>query len=77
MFLWRWFVLLVKFSYWYKFHVRIITGSGVRAIVVYKGLTINREIRKAWISQSASVTAFTFSELLRENEQGVNIRDYG
>ena len=30
---------LVKFSYWSKFHVNIITGSGVMTIFVYKGLT--------------------------------------
>ena len=29
-FFWRGFVFLVMFSYWSKFHVSIITGSGVR-----------------------------------------------
>ena len=38
---------LVKFSYWSKFHVNIMTGSGVMAIFVYKGLTRNPEIGKA------------------------------
>ena len=38
------FVSLVKFSYWSKFHVNIITGSGIMTIFFYKGLTRNREI---------------------------------
>ena len=37
------FVSLVKFSYWYKFHVNIITGSGVVTISFYTGLTRNPE----------------------------------
>ena len=43
-FFWRCFVSLVKFSYWSKFHVNIITGSGVMTIFFYKGLTRNLEI---------------------------------
>ena len=43
-FLWRCFVSLVKFSYWSKFHVNIITGSGIMTIFFYKGLTRNLEI---------------------------------
>ena len=35
---------LIKFSYWSKFHVSIITGSGVMTIFFYKGLTRNPEI---------------------------------
>ena len=42
-FFWRCFVSLVKFSYWSKFHVNIITGSGVMTIFFYKGLTGNPE----------------------------------
>ena len=38
------FVSLVKFSYWSKFHVNIITGSGIIRIFFYKGLTRNPEI---------------------------------
>ena len=34
----------VNFSYWSKFHVNIITGSGVMTIFFYKGLTRNTEI---------------------------------
>ena len=44
-FFWRCFVFLVKFSYWSKFHVNIITGSGVMTIFFCKGLTRNPEIR--------------------------------
>ena len=41
---WRYFVSLVKFRNWSKFHVNIITGSGVMIIFFYKGLTRNPEI---------------------------------
>ena len=41
----RYFVSLVKFSYKSKFHVNIITDSGIMAIFFYKGLTRNPEIR--------------------------------
>ena len=44
-FFWRCFVSLVKFSYWSKFHVNIITGSGIMTIFFQKGLTRNPEIR--------------------------------
>ena len=43
-FFWRWFVSTVRFSYWSKFHVNIITGSGIMTIFFYKGLTRNPEI---------------------------------
>ena len=33
------FVSIVKFSYWSKFHVNIITGSEVMSISFYKGFT--------------------------------------
>ena len=36
----RCFVSLVKFSYWSKFHVNIITGSGVMTIFFYKGYQV-------------------------------------
>ena len=39
------FVSLVKLSYWSKFHVNIITGSGVMTISVYKGLIRNPKVR--------------------------------
>ena len=34
----------MKFSYWSKFHVSIITGSGDMTIFFYKGLIGNLEI---------------------------------
>ena len=40
----RCFVSLIKFSYWSRFHVNIITGSGIMTIFFYKGLTRNPEI---------------------------------
>ena len=40
----RCFAFLMNFSYWSKFHVNVITGSGVTTIFVYKGLTRNSEI---------------------------------
>ena len=40
----RGFVSLVTFSYWPKFHVNIITGSGIMTIFFFKGLTRNLEI---------------------------------
>ena len=43
-FFWHYFVSLVKFSYRSKFHVNIITGSGIMIIFFYKGLTRNPEI---------------------------------
>ena len=43
-FFWRWFVSLIKFSDCSKFHVNIITGSGIMTIFFYKGLTRNPEI---------------------------------
>ena len=90
-------VPLVKFSWWSKFHIVIITNSGVMTIFVYKGLTRNPEIRNTqsefcpifgdwgklerlnlaqksrikcfWMNQNPRVTAFTISELLRENHK--------
>ena len=38
------FVSLVKFNYWSKFHVNIITEFGVMTISFYKGLTRNPQI---------------------------------
>ena len=43
-FFWYFFVSIVTFSYWSKFHINIITGSGVMTISFYKGLTRNPEI---------------------------------
>ena len=48
---WHCFVSLVKFSFWFKIHVNIITGLGVTTIFLYKGLTRNLEIRNTpiWV----------------------------
>ena len=56
-FFWRCFVSLVKFSYWSKFHVNIITGSRIMTIFFYKGLTRNPEIRNiaVWVMKSLPV----------------------
>ena len=43
-FFWGCFVSLVKFNYWSKFHVNIITEFGVMTISFYKGLTRNPQI---------------------------------
>ena len=43
-FFWGCFVSLVKFSYWSKFNVNTITGSRIKTIFFYKGLTKNQEI---------------------------------
>ena len=97
-FFWCSFVSLIKFSYWSKFHVNVITGSGVMTIFFYKELTRNPQIgipppefcpisgdqgelgipnlvrispiKCYWMLKNARVTAFTVSELLRENQQG-------
>ena len=41
---WHCFVFLVKFSYWSKFHVNIITGSVIMTIFFYKRLIRISEI---------------------------------
>ena len=48
---WRCFASLVKFSYWSKFRVNIITGSGIMTIFFNKGVTRNTEIRNTvvWV----------------------------
>ena len=53
-FFWWCFVSLIKFSYWSKFYVNIITGSGVMTIFFYKGLTRNHKIRntRVWVLPS-------------------------
>ena len=41
---WRCFISLVTVSYWSKFYVNIVTGSGIMTIFFYMGLTRNIEI---------------------------------
>ena len=50
-FFWRCRISLVKFSYWSKFHVNIITCPGVITIFAYKGSIRNQEIRNTsvWV----------------------------
>ena len=50
-FFWRFSLSFVKFSYWSKFHVNIITSSEVMIIYFYKGSTRNPEIRNTpiWV----------------------------
>ena len=43
-FFWRYFVSFVKFSYWSKFDVNVITASGVMTISFYKRMTRYPEI---------------------------------
>ena len=43
-FFWRCFVSIVKFNYWSKLYVNIMTGSGTMTIFFYTGLTRNPEI---------------------------------
>ena len=43
------FVSLVNCSYWSKFHVNIISGSGIMTISFYKGLAWNPEIRNTLV----------------------------
>ena len=61
---WRCFVSLVKFSYWSKFHINIITGSGVMTIFFYKGVTRHSEIRNTpvWVFSEATLSHFLFTK---------------
>ena len=54
-------VSLVKFSYWSKFHVNIITGSRVMTIFFYKGLTTNTPVwvlHNIWRLRQLKATKF-------------------
>ena len=46
---WYCLVSLVTFSFWYKFYVSIMTGSGIMIIRVYKGLTRNPDIENTLV----------------------------
>ena len=67
-FFWRCFVPLAKFSYWSKFHVNIITGSGAMTIFFYKGLTRNLEIGIVWV-----LTNICILGRVRSTKFGTNI----
>ena len=51
---WRCFVSLVKFRYWAKFHVNIITGFGIVTIFFLKRLNRSLEIGNTpvWVSSN-------------------------
>ena len=51
LFLWCCFISLFNFLHWSKFHVNIMTGSGVMTISYYKGLSRNPETRNntVWV----------------------------
>ena len=49
-FLWRFFVFLVKFSYWSKINVNNFTGSGIMTIFFSEGLTRNPDIGNTPVS---------------------------
>ena len=53
-FFWRCFVSLVKFRYWAKFHVNIITGFGIVTIFFLKRLNRSLEIGNTpvWVSSN-------------------------
>ena len=69
-FCWRFSVSLVKFSYWSKIHVNIITGSGVMTIFFYKRLTRNLEIRNTTICVSPNIWILG---QLRDTKFGTNV----
>ena len=48
---WPFFLSIFNFSYWSKFHVNIITSSGLMTIFFYKGLTRNPEMENtpSWV----------------------------
>ena len=48
-FFWCCLVSLVKFSYWSKSHVNIITGSGIMTSFFYKRLTRNPKVGNAHV----------------------------
>ena len=67
---------LSKFSYWFKFHINIVTGSRVMRILVNKDLSRNLEIgntpvwvlpniyRLSWVSDSKFGTNISNEKLL-------------
>ena len=49
-FFWHCFFSFVKFSYWFKFHANIITGSGIMTVFFYKAWPgiHNRKYPRDW-----------------------------
>ena len=67
-FFWACSISLVKFSYWPKFHVNIMTG--VTKIFAYKGLTRNLEIVNTPVWVLPSILRL---EQVRDTEFGPNV----
>ena len=75
-FFWRWCVSLTKFSYWSKFHVNIMTGSGVMRTFFYKGLSINQETKNT-PSDFWSISGDWGELEIRENQKCVCVGEGG
>ena len=83
-FFWLWFLSLVNFSYWSKFHVNVITSFGIMTIFIYKGLTRNPEMGNTpvWVLPSIyrlgqiMDTKFATNVSNRELLNAVNLQGY-
>ena len=69
-FFWRYFVSRITFSYWSKFHVNIITGSGVMTIFFDKGLTRNPEMGNTTVRVFPNIWRL---EQVRDIKFGTNV----
>ena len=67
---WQFFVSLVNFNYWSKFHVNINSSSVVMRTFFYDGLTRNPEIGKTHVWVSANVWGL---ETARDTKFGTNV----
>ena len=70
--LWSFFLFPVKLGYWSKFHVNIITGSGVMTIFFYKGLNRNPEIGITPICVLPNIWGLGW---VRDTKFGTNVSD--
>ena len=59
-----------RLSYWFKFHVNVITGSGVMTIFFYKGLTRNPKIENTPVWVLSNIWRL---EKVRNNKFGTNV----
>ena len=73
-FVWVSPVFLVKFSYWSNFDVNIMTGSGVKTILTYKGLTGIPEIWNSpvWVVPNV-LWLENISPIVRHTKFGTNV----
>ena len=69
-FFWCCRVSLVKFSYWSKFHVNIITDSRDMTIFFYKRLTRNPEIENTFVWVFSSIWRLGW---VRDTKYGMNL----